>query len=210
MQTLTLSDPSEQTSDFYSSPKDRLDLPQGHGYLAFSMASFHDNSLVAMGLESGRILLQDTLSEDTFRSPYLFIDAHSNAVMDLDISADDSMIASASGDQVAKIIDVTTRRVKARFDFEQACGTLKQIRFQPGNPHVIATSCREGFINIWDMRCHGKAQVESKASSRPMKPGPLRLKDEPSTCTTYATTFLSIPNAHGDRSLLASGSHLTL
>ena len=33
--------------------------------------------------------------------------------------------------------------------------SVKQARFQPGNSNVIATSSRDGSIQIWDLRCKG-------------------------------------------------------
>jgi WD40 repeat protein len=207
---LTDIDFNDKTADFYSGPQDKLILPNP-GSITFSMASFHTKSIIAIGLEGGRILINQTNSDATFSTPYLYIDAHTNAVMDLDISEDDSMIASASGDKLAMIIDVRTRRPKAKFEFDQDGGTVKQIRFQPGNPNVVATTCREGFINIWDMRCHGKLRSDVKDVPAPEKAGPLELSNDRTAYSAYTMPFLSIANAHGDRSsLLAAGSHLTL
>jgi WD40 repeat protein len=182
----------------------------GTKHIIFSMASFHNLPLIAKGLEDGRLLIQETTNADSFSKPYLSIKAHSNAIMDLDVSPDDTMIATGSGDKVAKIIDVETRKKKAKFlTSEQDGGTIKQVRFQPGNPHVVATSCREGIVNIWDMRCHGEAMVTDFVGSVPKRPGPLSLSNKEIVQSCYKTPISSIRNPHGDRhSLKATGSNV--
>lgn len=32
---------------------------------------------------------------------------------------------------------------------------VKQVRFQPGNPNIVATATRKGKVSIWDLRCSG-------------------------------------------------------
>jgi WD40 repeat protein len=70
-------------------------------------------------------------------------------------SEDDAFLATASGDQTARIVDMTTQSTISVLGNHTA--SLKQVRFQPGaNSHsVIATSSRDGSIQIWDLRVNG-------------------------------------------------------
>lgn len=46
--------------------------------------------------------------------------------------------------------------------------SLKQIRFQPGNDNVLATSSRDGNIHIWDLRCRG-SETMVEETTRPTR-----------------------------------------
>ena len=64
------------------------------------------------------------------------------------------LLATASGDQNVHIIDMPTQR--AAFTMAGHGSSVKQVRFQPAsNNKVIATSSRDGSIQIWDLRCKG-------------------------------------------------------
>ena len=63
------------------------------------------------------------------------------------------MLATASGDQTSRIIDMQTQKTKYLMHAHNT--SLKQIRFQPGNDNVLATSSRDGNIYIWDLRVRG-------------------------------------------------------
>lgn len=66
------------------------------------------------------------------------------------------MIATASGDLSAKVSDMTTQKPISILATHSA--TLKQVRFQPGpnNKSILATSGRDGSVQIWDLRCKGE------------------------------------------------------
>lgn len=80
---------------------------------------------------------------------------HANAIIDMDYSNDDALLATASGDQSARVYDVHAEATTAVLGSHTA--TLKQVRFQPGanNGSILATSARDGSIHIWDLRCNG-------------------------------------------------------
>jgi len=64
------------------------------------------------------------------------------------------LLATASGDQNVQIIDMPTQR--PIFTMAGHGSSVKQVRFQPGsNDKVVATSSRDGSIQIWDLRCNG-------------------------------------------------------
>ncbi|KAK8110444.1 WD40 repeat-like protein [Apiospora kogelbergensis] len=153
-----------ETSTFYSHPEDVHSCTSQDGVgrcIPFCTASCHTNSLVAVGDEEGQIRLLDSSgdsSSEPFSKVHLTFQAHSNAIIDLDFSADDSLIATASGDQTGRVIDMMTQSTIAVLLNHTA--SLKQVRFQPGqsNNSVLATSSRDGSVQIWDLRCRGPVQ----------------------------------------------------
>lgn len=106
-----------------------------------------------MGDEEGHVRLLD--SNKSFDKIHLSFQVHSNAIIDLDFSEDDYVLATASGDQTGKVIDMMTQTPVSVLGHHTA--SLKQVRFQPGRGggSVLATSSRDGSVQIWDLRCRG-------------------------------------------------------
>ena len=101
-----------------------------------------------------RLLETDETRKPAFSKAYLTFRPHTNAILDLNFSADDLLLATASGDQTAQIIDMPTQR--PTHTLSGHFSSVKQVRFQPGScGTVIATSSRDGSIQIWDLRCKG-------------------------------------------------------
>ncbi|KAI9816893.1 MAG: hypothetical protein M1827_001538 [Pycnora praestabilis] len=155
------SDWRNETINFYSRPEDihvctnPAALEQT---LPFSIASCNTNSLIAIGDEEGGIRLLESQKggKPAFADPYLTLRPHSNAILDLAFSSDDLLLATASGDQTGRIVDMPTQRTISLMAGHGS--SVKQIRFQPGNGEnsVIATSSRDGSVQIWDLRCRGQ------------------------------------------------------
>ncbi|KAL8280177.1 hypothetical protein RQP46_007507 [Phenoliferia psychrophenolica] len=88
--------------------------------------------------------------EETGRTSFK---AHHNAIFDLAWSDDDSMIATASGDQTVKIWDAETRTCTGVLA-GHTC-TIKNVTWDPFSPHMLATASRDGSIRVWDRRVPG-------------------------------------------------------
>ncbi|KAI9373666.1 WD40-repeat-containing domain protein [Aspergillus egyptiacus] len=146
-------------STFYSRPEDSHTSTSSSGdrlALPFCTASCNTNTLVAVGDEEGGIRLLDSAKDDKegFSKAYLTFRPHANAIMDLDFSSDDMLLATASGDQTAIVIDMATQ--KPVYCLSNHVSSLKQVKFQPAaNNKVLATCSRDGNVNIWDLRCKG-------------------------------------------------------
>ena len=105
-----------ETSNFYSLATDvNVDNgppPSGIQHrslsLPFCATSCKTNPLVAVGDEEGHVRLIDSANECAakFAQSFLVMKPHDNAVMDLEFSDDDNLLATASGDQTCHIIDV--------------------------------------------------------------------------------------------------------
>ncbi|KAK4103904.1 WD40 repeat-like protein [Parathielavia hyrcaniae] len=145
-----------ETADFQSRPEDVHFSSSHEGApraIPFCTATCHKNSLVAVGDEEGYVRLLDSNKE--FSKIHLSFQAHGNAIIDLAFSEDDHLLATASGDQTGRVIDMMTQRPISTLGHHTA--SLKQVRFQPGRGSgcVLATSGRDGSVQIWDLRCRG-------------------------------------------------------
>ncbi|KAL8686143.1 MAG: hypothetical protein Q9218_007317, partial [Villophora microphyllina] len=148
-----------ETADFYTVPTDQhicdnLGDPTENA-IPFCTTSCNTNSLVAVGDEEGGVRLLETAAagKPHFSKAYLTFRPHTNAILDLAFSPDDMLLATASGDQTSQIIDMQTQR--AVYALAAHKSSLKQVKFQPGNPSVVVTSSRDGSVRIWDLRCRG-------------------------------------------------------
>ncbi|KAI0122942.1 WD40-repeat-containing domain protein [Xylariales sp. AK1849] len=155
-----VSDWRTETAGFYSRPDDVHNCTSHDGpgrCIPFCTATCHTNGLVAVGDEEGRVRLLESAGEPSqpFSKVHLSFQAHSNAIIDLAFSTDDHLLATASGDQTGRVIDMMTQSTVALLHHHTA--SLKQVRFQPGkaNSSVLATSSRDGSVQIWDLRCKG-------------------------------------------------------
>ena len=110
---------------------------------------------MAIGDEDGGIRLLESAKDEkpSFSKPWLTFRPHVNAILNIDFSPDDLRLATASGDQTSKIIDMPTQRVI--YTMAGHLSSVKQVRFQPESSDVLSTSSRDGSVQIWDLRCKG-------------------------------------------------------
>lgn len=146
-----------QTADFVSLPSD-VHTFTGTA-LPFCTASCNTNSLIAIGEEEGAIRLIDSASSSDFSTAHVTFRPHHNAVMDVTFSSDDYMLATASGDQTSRIIDMHTQQTVCILSGHTS--SVKQVRFQPDDDNMLTTSSRDGSVQIWDMRCGGRGTIAS-------------------------------------------------
>lgn len=145
----------DEIASFVSSPEDVYECSSaaGHAILPFCVASCNTNSLIAIGEEEGGIRLIESAAGDKqgFSRAYLTMRPHDNAIMDLEFSDDDRLLATASGDQTSHIIDMSTQQ--SIFCLAGHHSSIKRVQFQPGSGNnIIATCSRDGSVRIWDLR----------------------------------------------------------
>ena len=192
----------DSTSKFYSQPEDRHNFQSGP--LPFCATACHSNSMVAIGDEEGGIRLVDSagIKGAEFGRTHVSFRPHQNAVMDLSFSSDDYLFATASGDQTARVIDMRTQQT--RYIMAGHCSSVKQVRFQPGNDSILATSSRDGSVQIWDLRCRG-SNSPVQGLQVAMEAG---LESAAHRQVVYANTCISIRDAHVNTGGARSGSGL--
>lgn len=138
-------------------------------------------------------------SSPGFKKPYLTMQPHVNAILDLAFSSDDSLLATASGDQTSQIIDMQTQR--ATYTLSAHVASVKHVRFQPGTSSVIATSSRDGNIQIWDLRCKGTDHAVGRLKYKldPSERKPISTVSADSSFI-WARSVNTIREAHAERS----------
>lgn len=171
------------TADFVTLPKDRYSF-RGTA-LPFCTASCNTNPLVAFADEEGGIRVIDSSADAKFSESYIEFKVHRNAIMDIAFSSDDYMLATASGDQTACIVDMQTQKKMYTLSGHQ--GSLKQIRFHPDDDKMLTTSSRDGSVQIWDLRC------STKTASQILYPAH---GSKPHTQTLYSKVSMDIGRAH--------------
>ncbi|KAF2706069.1 WD40 repeat-like protein [Pleomassaria siparia CBS 279.74] len=171
----------EQTANFYSGADDYHQLPNEAP--PFCTASCNTNALVAVGDEDGFVHFIDTDEDPAidFSQAHVSWRAHTNAIMDLHFSSDDSYLATGSGDQTAQIIDARTQQCVSVLAKHKS--SVKQVRFQPGDDKMVATSSRDGAVQIWDLRCKG-GNISVHSAWGPDAP--------------YASSVRTLASAHAD------------
>ena len=152
---------------------------------------------MAIGDEEGGVRLLESSKDGnpSFNREYLTFRPHANAILDLAFSSDDMLLATASGDQTSKVIDMSSQR--AIRTLSGHVSSVKQVCFQPGSGNnVIATSSRDGTVQIWDLR--------SRASDQPVGCVKVSLDgvstesgyDPPKSDMTWAIPVYTIDRAH--------------
>ncbi|KEF55756.1 uncharacterized protein A1O9_08507 [Exophiala aquamarina CBS 119918] len=146
-----------ETAHFYSNPEDSCyyhNSVQRFSSLPFCVASFKQSPLVAVGDEDGHVRVHMTYDNHPHYNYTEIIKSwrpHSNAVMDLELSDDDRLIATASGDQSTHIYDLGAG--KSVYFLRTHQGSVKRVQFQPGSGNqILATCSRDGHVFIWDRR----------------------------------------------------------
>lgn len=145
------------TADFVSTPQDIHRFRESS--LPFCTAACNTNSLIAIGEEEGGIRLIDSSPSSDFANAHVSFRPHHNAIMDIAFNSDDYRLATASGDQTARIIDMHTQQTVCILSGHKS--SLKQIRFQPNDDNMLTTSSRDGSVLLWDMRCGNKGTIAS-------------------------------------------------
>ncbi|RMZ76965.1 hypothetical protein DV737_g4584, partial [Chaetothyriales sp. CBS 132003] len=197
----------EETAHFYSSSADvniEHGPPAPAGWqqipaltLPFCTTSCKTNSLVAVGDEEGQVCLIESANEcsNEFKKAHLVMRPHENAIMDLEFSEDDYLLATASGDQTCQIIDVQAQ--KSFYALTGHISSVKRIQFVPGSKDLLVTCSRDGTLAMWDTRI--------KLSESPLLPdGPSLTREmvgrEPFKCIYDAHVNRSRSRSLGSRS----------
>lgn len=151
-----------ETANFYTTPVD-CHVYNTHRALPFCTASCNTNSLIAIGDEQGNVRMVDSAPSAEFAKTHVSFKPHRNAIMDITMSSDDMLLATSSGDQTARIVDMPTQKTKYVLTGHTA--STKQVRFWPNDNNLVTTSGRDGSVQIWDLRVSAKGLAQSSIHS---------------------------------------------
>ncbi|KAK5122080.1 hypothetical protein LTR85_004326 [Meristemomyces frigidus] len=178
-----------ETANFVTTPHDTHAF---HGSaLPFCTASCNTNSLIAIGDEEGSIRLIDSSTSSDFGKAHVNFRVHRNAVMDIAFSSDDFRLATASGDQTGRVVDMHTQQTLCILSNHTS--SVKQVRFQPNDDNMITTSSRDGTVQIWDLRCSERGSMQS------LRPGQRKGVNEDGLAepsVRYAKEVIDVGPAH--------------
>ncbi|XP_066451138.1 denticleless protein homolog [Eleutherodactylus coqui] len=136
--------------------------------------------VLAVANEEGIVRLYDTEYPDGQRKVVKDWQAHTNAVFDLAWVPGEHKLVTASGDQTAKLFDVTAGEQLGECRGHQC--SLKSVSFSKFQKAVFSTGGRDGNIMVWDTRCNKKdgfyRQVNqiTGAHNAPDKRTPLKIR----------------------------------
>lgn len=150
-----------ETANFVTTPTD-LHAFRGVA-LPFCTATCNTNPLIAVGDEEGSVRLIDSTESSDFSKTHVRFRVHRNAVMDIGFSSDDYVLATASGDQTARVVDMQTQKIMCILTGHKS--SVKQVRFRPGDDNMVTTSARDGTVQLWDLRCGGKSAIQNFRAS---------------------------------------------
>ncbi|ETI21427.1 hypothetical protein G647_07774 [Cladophialophora carrionii CBS 160.54] len=148
-----------ETGNFYTLPDDVFTNSTNttrERSLPFCATSFHQQESVAIGNEDGQIEIYRAWPRVEGYDGSLKFEGrmipHDNAIMDMQFSPDDHFLATASGDQTCRIIDMNTRT--GTHTLVGHVGSIKNVRWQPASGNkILATCSRDGSVCLWDLRC---------------------------------------------------------
>lgn len=142
-----------QSAGFYSSSDDCYAYNPRFSSLPFCATSFKNVTLVAIGDEDGSVRIHDVSHPGLpYNQVFMTMHPHDNAIMDMELSPDDALLATASGDQTCRIIDM--KQQVSTHTLIGHTGSIKRVQFQPGSGNnILATCSRDGSICLWDLRC---------------------------------------------------------
>uniref|UniRef100_A0A4W3IGX8 Uncharacterized protein n=1 Tax=Callorhinchus milii TaxID=7868 RepID=A0A4W3IGX8_CALMI len=122
------------------------------GCLWSTANGFH--RVLAVVNEEGVVKLYETESRNRENPTLREWSAHNNAVFDVAWVPGEPKLVTASGDQTAKLWDVTGSELLGTFKGHQC--SLKSVSFGDWEKAVFCTGGRDGNIMVWDTRCNKK------------------------------------------------------
>lgn len=187
--------PLSNTASFHTSPDGLHDFARDR--LPFCVQACNTNTLVAIGNEEGEVRIIESAKEGkpSFSDSYISFKPHENAIMNLAFSSDDHYLATASGDQTGRIVDMYTQQTL--FVLDRHTCSLKQICFMPGNDQLVATCSRDGIVGLWDLRCHTSSGPSYQTSTT---------TSSSSQSVTRVKMYNSIVDAHAPLPTASSNS----
>ncbi|KAF7990483.1 hypothetical protein HCN44_000288 [Aphidius gifuensis] len=118
--------------------------------------------ILALANEDGKIALQDTSKKGLPNQALDGYQAHCNAIFDVAWMPGKLQLVTASGDQTARLWDVSNSDFTEIGVFGSHDRSVKTVVFRPEDTAVFATGARDGAIMVWDIRATVPPNSERK------------------------------------------------
>ena len=175
------------------------------GVVAAAVSPRDGRVFVGTGGPQPRYDLVKTLDQPTDEhqkdtTPYL---GHTDAILDLAVSADGSHIATASADNTARVWSVPAHKDAAVVELRGHSGDVSSVAFSPDGQFVLTVSRQDGTARVWD-RAGGeplyvlgtrRAGLNSDTMNEP--PGPRQYTDDV-VAAAFSSDGKLLVTAHGD------------
>jgi denticleless len=124
-----------------------LPLPRSKDPSTFSIRPSGKNGIV-VGLNHVNSMVIDTdLNQEPAR---VTLEPHDNGIFDIKWNADDTLIATASGDKSTRISSVETQQLLSILDGH--ISTVKCVAWDPAHRDLLTTGGRDGMLCLYDLR----------------------------------------------------------
>jgi denticleless len=136
-----------------------LPLPRSKGLSTFSIQPNGKNGIV-VGLNRVNPAVTDTdLNQEPAR---VTLEPHENGIFDVKWNADDTLLATASGDKSTRISSVETQQLLSILDGHTS--TVKCVAWDPAHRDLLTTGGRDGMLCLYDMRVNNMSDEDEIAA----------------------------------------------
>ncbi|KAJ6599326.1 WD40-repeat-containing domain protein [Mycena vulgaris] len=124
--------------------------------------------LLAVATEQGTVYVVNTSKrKDWDPEPvHTTLQPHDNGIFDVKWNMSDRLLATVSGDRLARISDLETASSVQTLSGHQ--GTVKCVSWDPAHRDLLTTGGRDGLICIWDLRVGEARAGQGTSTSLPV------------------------------------------
>ncbi|KAG1718237.1 WD40-repeat-containing domain protein [Suillus occidentalis] len=120
--------------------------------------------LLAVATEQGSVHILDTTKRKEWdcEPARVTLEPHENGIFDVKWNADDTLLATASGDKSTRISSVETQQLLSILDGHTS--TVKCVAWDPTHRDLLTTGGRDGMLCLYDMRVNNLSDEDEIAA----------------------------------------------
>ncbi|KAG0705406.1 WD40-repeat-containing domain protein [Suillus ampliporus] len=124
--------------------------------------------LLAVATEQGSINILDTTKRKEWdcEPARVTLEPHDNGIFDVKWNADDTLLATASGDKSTRISSVETQQLLSILDGHTS--TVKCVAWDPTHRDLLTTGGRDGMLCMYDLRVNNLSDEDEIPARRPV------------------------------------------
>ncbi|KAG1753781.1 WD40-repeat-containing domain protein [Suillus paluster] len=161
---------SSNTSDVFKCHSRTVDSFVTPPYAcAYSNGAKRDGvPLLAVATEQGSINILDTTKRREWdcEPVRVTMEPHENGIFDVKWNADDTLLATASGDKSTRISSVETQQLLSILDGHTS--TVKCVAWDPTHRDLLTTGGRDGMLCLYDLRVNNLSDEDEIPARTPV------------------------------------------